>query len=211
MTVHPELSIITVLDLLGTLAFAISGIRLASGKNIDWFGAYVIGLITAIGGGTTRDLILDVIPFWLEDIKYLITTAFALLVLIILKNRLFRWKNTLFIFDAIGLGLFTVTGLIKSLAFGLPIWASVIMGVVTGALGGVIRDIIINEVPLLFRKDLYAIASIMGGIMYYICDQFEVLIPYQEIIAVLTVIIIRIIAIKFHLQLPKLNLSESSD
>ena len=85
------------------------------------------------------------------------------------------------------------------------------MGVVTGALGGVIRDIIINEVPLLFRKDLYAIASIMGGIMYYICDQFEVLIPYQEIIAVLTVIIIRIIAIKFNLQLPKLNLSESSD
>ena len=207
----PQLNIITILDLLGTFAFALSGIKLASGKNIDWFGAYVIGLITAIGGGTTRDLILDVTPFWLEDIKYLITTGFALMVIIIFKNRLFKWKNTLFLFDAIGLGLFTITGVIKSHALGLPIWASIIMGAITGSLGGVIRDIIITEVPLLFRKDLYAIASITGASMYFFCEFFQILIPYKEIIGVITVILIRILAVKFHLQLPKLNLPESKE
>lgn len=194
-----------ILDLAGTFAFAISGIRLASGKNIDWFGAYVIGLVTAIGGGTTRDLLLDVIPFWMEDSRYLLTTGVALLAIIILRTKLIKWGHTLFLFDAIGLGLFTVTGISKSLEAGLPMWVCIIMGTITGAIGGVFRDIIINEVPLLFRKDLYAIACILGGIVYFICYQFKVLIPYHELIAAATVILIRILAVKFHLQLPKLK------
>lgn len=199
------------LDLIGTFAFAISGIRLASGKNIDWFGAYVIGLVTAIGGGTTRDLLLDVTPFWMEDAKYLLTTGVALLAIIIFRDKLFKWGNTLFLFDAIGLGLFTVTGISKSIEAGLPIWVCIMMGTITGSIGGVLRDIIINEVPLLFRKDLYAVACILGGIVYFIGFQFRVLIPFHELIAALTVILIRIIAVRFHLQLPILKSLNSDD
>lgn len=199
------------LDLLGTFAFAVSGIRLASTKNFDWFGAYVIGLVTAIGGGTTRDLLLDVTPFWMEEIKYLLITGFALLAALVLRNKLFRWGNTLFLFDAIGLGLFTVSGIDKSLDMGLPIWVCIMMGMISGSIGGVFRDIIINEVPLLFRKDLYAIASILGGVVYFICYQFEALSGFREIIAALTVIVLRVVAVKYHLQLPKLQSIGSSD
>ena len=205
MSIFSQLNFTAFLDLLGTFAFAISGIRLASGKNIDWFGAYVIGLVTAIGGGTTRDLLLDVTPFWMEDATYLLTTGVALLAIIMFKEKLFKWGNALFLFDAIGLGLFTVTGISKSLEAGFPFWVCIMMGTITGSIGGVIRDVIINEVPLLFRKDLYAIACVLGGIVYFVCYQFKILIPFHELIAALAVILTRIIAIKFHLQLPLLK------
>lgn len=199
------ISITSILDLLGTFAFAISGIRLASTKNFDWFGAYVVGLVTAIGGGTTRDLLLDVTPFWMEDPKYLVVTGIALLTVILFKSKPFRWDKTLFLFDAIGLGLFTVTGIDKSLELGFPIWVCIIMGTISGSVGGVIRDMIINEIPLLFRKDLYALTSILGGVVYFVAFQFEFLIPFHEIIAAVTIILLRIIAMKFQLQLPKLK------
>lgn len=205
MSIPYELNITLILDLLGTFAFAISGIRLASGKNIDLFGAYVIGLVTAIGGGTTRDLLLGVTPFWMEDASYILTTGIALLAIVMFREKLFRWGNTLFIFDAIGLGLFTITGISKSIESGLPMWVCIIMGTITGSVGGTIRDIIINEVPLLFRKDIYAIACIIGGIVYFVGYQFEALNPYDEAIAAFTVILIRIIAVKFHLHLPILK------
>ena len=201
----------TALDLLGTFAFAISGIRLASGKNIDWFGAYIVGLVTAIGGGTTRDLLLDVTPFWVLDAKYFITTGIALLATLLFRARLFRWGNTLFLFDAIGLGLFTIVGISKSLDAGLPFWGCIMMGAITGTLGGVFRDVLINEVPLIFRKDIYALACIAGGIVYFICSLFEFSTPVSELIAALTVILIRIIAVKFHIQLPILKSIDNKD
>lgn len=201
----------TALDLLGTFAFAISGIRLASGKNIDWFGAYIVGLVTAIGGGTTRDLLLDVTPFWMLDAKYFITTGIALLATLLFRARLFRWGNTLFLFDAIGLGLFTIVGISKSLDAGLPFWGCIMMGAITGTLGGVFRDVLINEVPLIFRKDIYALACIAGGIVYFICSLFEFSTPVSELIAALTVILIRIIAVKFHIQLPILKSIDNKD
>ena len=195
------------LDLLGTFAFAISGIRLASRKNFDWFGAYVIGLATAVGGGTLRELLLDLPPVWLTDPRYLIVTGIALLFTIVFKVPMARWANTLFLFDAIGLGLFTVTGITRSLSMDLPVWTCIIMGTITGSVGGVIRDVLINEVPLIFRKDLYATACIFGGIAYFIGLQFPALDPFHELIAALTVIIVRILAVKFHLGLPKLERS----
>jgi len=197
-----EGNLTTILDLLGTFAFAVSGMRLASGKNIDWFGAYVIGLVTAIGGGTTRDILLDLTPFWMQDVRYLLITGVALLAIILFRDRLFRLGKTLFLFDAIGLGFFTVTGISKSLEAGFPIWVCIIMGTITGCIGGVIRDIIINEVPLLFRKDLYAIACIVGGVVYFIGFQFQAAFPFHTLAAALTVIATRIIAVRFHLQLP---------
>lgn len=134
-----------------------------------------------------------------------------MLTTLLFRDKLFKWGNTLFLFDAIGLGLFTIVGISKSLEVGLSFWVCIIMGAITGTVGGVFRDVLINEVPLIFRKDIYALACIAGGIVYFICYQFEFLTPISELGAALTVIAIRIIAVKFHIQLPKLNSIQSND
>lgn len=205
-------NLIVLLELLGTFAFAVSGIKLASRKRFDWFGAYIIGFVTAIGGGTLRDLLLDVTPFWMLDPSYLIITGAALFAAILFKEKLFRLGSTLFLFDTIGLGIFTVAGISKSLNAGLPFWVCIIMGMITGSLGGIIRDVLINEVPLLFRKDVYALTCVMGGIIYFICFLFKFLTPFSEIIGALAVIFLRIIAVKYKIQLPiLLSLDENTD
>lgn len=145
-------SFVQILDLIGTFAFAISGIRLASAKRFDWFGAYVVGLATAVGGGTIRDLLLDVTPPWMTDPMYLSCTAFAMFFVIVFSKYLIHLNNTFFIFDSIGLALFTVVGASKSLALGYPFWVAIIMGSITGAAGGVLRDVFINEIPLISAK-----------------------------------------------------------
>lgn len=193
------------LDLLGTFAFAISGIRLASGKQIDWFGAYIIGLVTAIGGGTLRDLLLDETPFWMLDGKYFVTTGIALIVTLFFREKLFKWGSTLFLFDTIGLGLFTIVGITKSIDAGLPFWVCIIMGAITGSVGGVVRDVLLNEVPLIFRKDIYALACVAGGGVYFLCSYFNLPTGVTETIAALTVIVFRLIAVKYHLHLPQLQ------
>lgn len=200
-----EINFTILLDLLGTFAFAISGIRLASGKQIDWFGAYIIGLVTAIGGGTLRDLLLGVTPFWILDGKYFLTTGVALFATLLFKDKLFKWGSTLFLFDTIGLGLFTIVGITKSIDAGLPFWVCIIMGTITGSVGGVIRDVLLNEVPLLFRKDIYALACVAGGGVYFLCNYLILPTGITETIAALTVIVFRLIAVKYHLHLPQLQ------
>lgn len=143
---------ITFCDYTGTFAFAISGIRLASAKQFDWFGAYVVGVVTAVGGGTIRDILLNAVPFWMEQASYLIVSALALLFVIAFRKYVIRLNNTFFIFDAIGLGLFVVVGIAKTLDFGFPMWVAIVMGTITGSFGGMMRDILINEEPLIFRE-----------------------------------------------------------
>lgn len=203
-----NVNFINLIDYIGTFAFAISGIRLASAKRFDWFGAYVVGLVTAVGGGTIRDLLLGNTPFWMLQSSYLIVTAFALLSVIILGKQLIHLHNTMFIFDAIGLGLFTVVGIEKSISEGFPMWVSIIMGTLTGAAGGVLRDMLINEVPLIFRKDIYAIACIFGGLVFYLCDSFGVPNATTELITALSVISTRVLAVKYHISLPILKGNE---
>ena len=131
----------TILEIVGTLAFAISGIRLAAAKRFDWFGAYAVGLVTAIGGGTTRDVLLNATPFWMINGSYLTVTAIALIFVIIFKQYLVKLENTFFIFDTIGLALFVVVGVEKTLMFGFPFWVAIVMGTITGSVGSIIRDI----------------------------------------------------------------------
>lgn len=200
-----DINFTILLDLLGTFSFAISGIRLASGRKIDWFGAYIIGLVTAIGGGTLRDVLIGVTPFWMLDITYFLTTGVALSATILFKEKLFKWGSTLFLFDTIGLGLFTVVGITKSMDSGLPFWVCIIMGAITGSVGGVIRDVLLNEVPLIFQKEIYALACIAGGGVYFICHSFNFPNGATETIAALSVIVFRLIAVKFHLHLPQLQ------
>lgn len=200
-----QINFTILLDLLGTFAFAVSGIRHASGKQIDWFGAYILGLVTAIGGGTLRDLLLDVTPFWMLQPQYFLTTGVALLAVLLFKEKMLKIGSTLFLFDTIGLGLFTVVGITKSMDAGLPFWVCIIMGTITGTVGGVVRDVLLNQVPLLFRKDIYALACVAGGAIYFICSYLNLPGGLTELIAALTVIVFRLIAVNYHLNLPQLQ------
>ena len=184
-------SFVTILDFVGTFAFAISGIRLASAKRFDWFGAYVVGLATAIGGGTIRDVLLDVTPAWMTDPMYLICTAFAMFFVILFGKYVIRLNNTFFIFDTIGLGY--------------PFWIAIIMGSITGAAGGVLRDIFINEIPLIFRKEIYAMACVIGGLVYWICLMLDMESVLAQIIGGVTVFVARILAVKYKITLPILK------
>ena len=188
---------ITFCDYTGTFAFAISGIRLASAKQFDWFGAYVVGVVTAVGGGTIRDILLNAVPFWMEQASYLIVSALALLFVIAFRKYVIRLNNTFFIFDAIGLGLFVVVGIAKTLA--------IVMGTITGSFGGMMRDILINEEPLIFRKDIYALACVFGGLIYYICMQTSMSAAMIQFVSALSVFLARIIAVKYHISVPVLK------
>ena len=199
------MNLINIVDYAGTFAFAISGIRLASAKQFDWFGAYVVGLVTAIGGGTVRDLLLDVTPFWMQQPSYLIISAVALFCVILFGKQLIKLNNTFFIFDAIGLGLFVVVGIERSLAAGFPFWVTIIMGMITGSVGGIMRDILINEVPLIFRKDIYALACVLGGLVFFLCTSLNLPNEFTQIASVLSVILMSVLAVKYHLSLPVLK------
>ena len=198
-------SIQFIIEFLGTFAFAISGIRSASSKNFDWFGGYVVGLATAIGGGTIRDVMLGQVPFWMTNSIYVICTAAALLTFIMLKKLFTRLSKTWFLFDTFGLALFTIAGIQKTLIAGFPFWVAIIMGCITGAAGGVLRDVFVNEVPLVFRKEIYAIACIIGGIIYQICEFLGVGLELTVIITFLSVVVVRLLAVKYGISLPVLK------
>lgn len=196
---------ITFCDYSGTFAFAISGIRLASAKKFDWFGAYVVGVVTAVGGGTLRDILLNATPFWMTQASYLVISGLALLFVLLFRKYVIRLNNTFFIFDAVGLGLFAVVGIAKTVDFGFPFWTAIIMGTVTGAFGGMIRDILINEEPLIFRKDIYALACVFGGLVYYICNKFKLPLDLTQSISAISVFIARVVSVRYHISLPVLK------
>ncbi len=200
-----NITFVDVIDYLGTFAFAISGIRLASAKQFDWFGAFIVGLATAVGGGTIRDVMLDRSPFWMTQWIYFAITGFALLLFVLMHRQINRISNTIFLFDTIGLGLFTVVGIQRTVDAGFPLWTACAMGMLTGAAGGVLRDILINEVPLIFRRDIYALACFAGGV-FYVIGFYEGL-PAEAcaIGCAMAVIIIRLLAVMFHWQLPLLH------
>jgi uncharacterized membrane protein YeiH len=194
-----------VIEFIGTFAFALSGIRLASAKQFDVFGAWIVGMSTAIGGGTIRDLMLGVNPFWMTNSIYFICCALAVLWVKAYGKYLIRQKNTLFIFDTIGLALFNVIGIEKTLNMGFPYWTAITMGTITGAAGGVIRDVFINEVPLIFRKEIYALACVAGGLIYMLCNRLGMSVEVNALLSSFTVIVIRVLAVKYHWILPRLK------
>lgn len=200
-----EETFLFLIEVVGTIAFAISGIRLAAAKRFDWFGAYIVGAATAIGGGTVRDLLLDIPVFWMQTWWYLAVTALSLAIVVLFRKTLVRRVKMLLVFDTVGLALFAVIGIQKTLATGYPMWVAVVMGLITGAFGGVLRDILINEEPLLFRKDIYATACMAGGVVYWIialCGGSPIL---QQGACAVTVILLRVFALRYGWQLPVLK------
>ena len=143
--------LLNVIEFLGTFAFAISGIRHAAAKHFDWLGGFVCGIAVAIGGGTIRDVMLGVTPFWMTSSIYIICTVMAQVFVIVFAKSLRRLDNTWFLFDTFGLALFTIVGLQKTLDCGYAYWVAIIMGCITGSAGGVIRDVLLNNVPIIFK------------------------------------------------------------
>lgn len=200
-----DITFVDAIDYLGTFAFAISGLRLASEKQFDLFGAFIVGMATAVGGGTMRDVILGLSPFWMTQWIYLVIVLLAVLAFLFLHKFISRISQTIFLFDTIGLGLFTVVGFQKTLDAGFPLYACNLMGMCTGAAGGVIRDILINEVPLIFRRDIYALACFVGGLLYSLAVVHQFSPITAQIGCALAVIVMRLLAVRYHWQLPLLH------
>lgn len=202
--------VISIIELLGTFAFAISGIRHAAAKHFDWFGGYVCGIAVAIGGGTIRDVMLSTTPFWMTTPIYMICTAIALLTVVFFGKWMEPLKNAWFVFDTLGLALFTIAGIQKSLAFGQPFWVAIIMGCITGSAGGVIRDVLLNNEPVIFHKEIYAIASVIGGMAYWGLAELGVPIEITVVISFITTCNIRFLAVRYHISLPVLKENKKS-
>lgn len=195
-----------ILEYIGTFAGAISGIRLASVKKFDWFGAYVIGLVTAVGGGTMRDVMLNLPPFWMRHPSYLVTTFVALVAISIFGRRFISERITWFVFDTVSISLFTVLGLEKTLLLGFPGWCAIVMGVVTAVFGGVLRDVLINEVPLIFRKEIYATACFAGAVLYMaLLDLFGAPPMVCGIVCMTVIFVLRALAIRYSWSVPVLR------
>lgn len=197
-----ESTFLFLIEVIGTVAFAISGIRWASIKHFDWFGAYTVGLVTAIGGGTMRDLLLDIPVFWMQTWWYVAVTGIAFAVVVVFSRLLVGSGRMLNIFDTIGLSFFVVIGIQKTLDAHFAMWVAIIMGMITGAFGGVLRDILINQEPIFFRKEVYATACIAGGIVYWIVGQLGGTSIGQGVACAFTVIILRLLATYYHWTLP---------
>ncbi|MHC5353148.1 trimeric intracellular cation channel family protein [Myroides sp. LJL115] len=196
---------VDIIEFLGTIAFAISGIRLASAKNVDWFGALFIGFATATGGGTLRDILLGLTPFWLLSSVYVWGTIIALLIVVIFSKQLIKLNSTFLWFDSIGLGLFVVVGTEKTLLLDYPIWVVMIMATCTGVVGGIIRDILINEIPAIFRQEWYAVTCVLGVCVYYLLTYLSVDIVIVQIITATFVFVIRLLATRYKWMLPTLK------
>ena len=200
------MELVYVLDILGTFAFAISGALVASEKKFDLFGVIIIAFVTAVGGGMLRDVLIDAHPInWIGDLNYLYTIFTAVVLTFLFKSKILPLSKTMFLFDTIGLGVFTLLGLQKGLAFNLHPILALIMGMISAVFGGVLRDVLTNKVPLIFEKEIYASACLAGGISYLTLSYFDAPKDINFIISASVIIIIRLISVKFHLQLPKIN------
>lgn len=200
-----ESTFLFIIEILGTLAFGVSGVRLAAKKHFDWFGAYTIGVITAIGGGTLRDILLDIPVFWMQTWLYLAVTGVSFLIVAVFTRILTSDSKSLFMFDAVGLTLFVITGIQKTLAEGYPMWVAIIMGMITGSFGGILRDVLINEEPLFFRKDIYATACIGGGVVYWLTALLGGSVWVQQALCVVTILFLRWGALRYGWHLPEMK------
>ncbi len=191
------------LDILGTIAFAISGTLAAIHKKLDPFGVFIIAFVTAIGGGTLRDILIDRNPVsWMQDLNYVYAIIGATIFTIIIRKKIDYLSTSLFLFDTIGLGVFTIIGTEIGIQHNLHPIISIILGTITATFGGVIRDILCNEIPIIFKKEIYASACIAGAITFIVLSNLEIHTTINYIVTILIVISIRLIAVKLKLSLP---------
>ncbi|QAR31043.1 trimeric intracellular cation channel family protein [Ornithobacterium rhinotracheale] len=210
MFFSPELSanVTLFIEIVGTISFAMSGAFAAMQTRLDPFGVLIISFATAVGGGTIRDLLLDVPVFWMRDLQICLITVLSCAAAMLFKSLEHNFKVTLFVFDSLGLGLFTIVGLEKGLGLGFSPLICVALGTITGCFGGLMRDVLINRIPLLLRKEIYGMACVIGAFLYLFLAQFFGLEnPIVQLVTVLTVFGVRHFSIKYHWHIPLFYLS----
>ena len=192
------------LELFGTFFFAISGAMAMHDKEHDWFGAGITGFITAIGGGSLRDVLLGSYPLvWIKDINFLYAIFSGVLIALLFFTRLLRLKRTFFLFDTLGISFFTILGVEKALSMGVRPEIAAMMGMFSAVMGGVIRDTIVNEMPVIFRKEIYATACLAGASVYLLLDlQTPLDRNFNLLVSIAVIIVIRILAVRYNLALP---------
>ena len=200
------MSLIYLLDLCAVAVCAITATLEAHRRELDLFGVVVIAIISGLGGGTVRDLLLGRLPvYWVHDPIYVVVGMVTGILTFFLGHSLRLPKNFFLIPDAIGLALFTVIGTSVSLKLGTPWLIAALMGVVTGVCGGVIRDILCNEIPLIFRTDIYATASLAGALLLVALDRAGIEPNHAILSAMVSTVAIRLAAIRWHIHLPRLR------
>ena len=194
------------LDIIGTMAFAMSGALTAMNKKMDPFGVFIIAFVTAVGGGTLRDIMIGRTPVgWMLDLKYVYVIIIGFILAIIFRKKFDRLRTSLFLFDTIGLGVFTLIGLEKGINIGLHPVICVALGTMTACFGGVIRDILCTEIPVIFRREIYATICILGGIIFFILREFNLEKDVLYLTTSLVIISVRLMAVKFKWYLPTLE------
>jgi uncharacterized membrane protein YeiH len=205
------MTIIYAIDLLGTMVFAISGAMAGHRKGIDIFGSTFMAFVTAIGGGSLRDIFLNIRPVWVEDGNYLLAIFFGVFISVIANKQLYTLAKTLTLFDAIGIGFFTVVGTEKSLDYESNSIAAIMLGMFSAAMGGVIRDILTNETPLILRKEIYASACLSGALLFVLLNYWNVGNGWNAFISASLVFVIRIVSVKYNLSLPIVQEKENNN
>ncbi len=200
-----------IIDIVGTAAFAISGTFSAMEKKLDPFGVIILAFVTAIGGGTLRDILIGNLPVgWLRNETATIVILAATLITLFFGSYIRRFSTTLFLSDAAGLGLFTIVGIEKGVQLHFSPGICVALGTITACFGGVLRDVLLNNVPLVFHKEVYASACILGGILYFVLQRTGLPADVITLICIVLIFIIRIVAVRYHLALPKFYLKNST-
>ena len=199
--------IFSTLDILGTIAFAISGALAGIEKRLDFFGVFIIALVTSIGGGTLRDLLIGTTPVsWMLNLQTFYIVIISTIVAIIFRKRLNIFRSSLFLFDTIGIGIFTIIGIERGLNAELSPIICILLGTITACFGGVTRDILCNEIPVIFRKEIYATACLMGGVMFFILEFLHLNNDFIYIATAGTIILIRLLAVKYHWSFPQITM-----
>ncbi|SDS61511.1 Uncharacterized membrane protein YeiH [Formosa sp. Hel1_31_208] len=194
-----------VVDILGTIAFAISGVLVALDKRMDAFGVLIIAFVTAVGGGSLRDMMVGIHPVsWMTNMTYVYVIIASVVFAVLLKNKINYLRKSLFLFDTIGIGLYTVVGIETGIVSGLHPIICIALGTMTACFGGVLRDILCNEIPIIFRKEIYATPCILGGFSYFLMREFVADTNFIFVIAGLIVIITRLLAVRLKISLPSL-------
>jgi uncharacterized membrane protein YeiH len=199
------MNVIVLLDYLGVFVFAMSGLLTAMEKRLDLFGGLIIAFVTAMGGGTLRDLLLNVDVVWILEPIYIYIVLFGALIAILFKKTLGKIRRTIFLFDTVGIAFFTIIGVQKAILLDMSFVIIVIFGVITAAFGGVIRDILCNEIPLIFRKEIYATACLLGGGLYVLLDLISINPLINTVVSGALIIMIRTFSVVKKISLPLLN------
>ncbi|MCB0702676.1 MAG: trimeric intracellular cation channel family protein [Candidatus Kapaibacterium sp.] len=196
---------VKVIEIAGTVSFSIAGAFAAMEKRLDLFGIFIVAFVAALGGGTLRDVLIGDLPVkWMLDMNYGLIVLLSTIAALLFTRVILNYHKILLLFDSIGLGFFTLVGIQTGITLGFSSITCIGLGTMTACFGGVIRDILLNNIPLIFEKEIYATTCITGGVLFFMLRYLEVYQPYNEIICLLVIVLFRLLAVKYDWQLPSL-------